>query len=257
MTARRTLAPGALEGRVALVSGASRGIGREIALTLARSGADVAGVARSSDALADLGRQIGELGRRFLPVPADVTKVEALPRLVAEIYAWGGRLDALVNAAGTIVRGDPLSITPDDWDDVFAVNTRAAFFLCQAAGRLMLENQGGAIVNVASLAGEITTGASVAYSASKAALAQLTRVLAVRWAPQVRVNAVGPGYVRTSLNSNWLDVPENLGYVLGRTPLARVGEPGDVADLVVFLLSPHASYITGQHILIDGGWSAQ
>ncbi|MPZ62982.1 MAG: glucose 1-dehydrogenase [Propionibacteriales bacterium] len=244
-------------GRVAIVTGASRGIGREIVLALAAAGTDVAGVARSADALAALAADVEGVGRRFLAVPADVAKVDALPGLVSQVRSWGGRLDVLVNAAGTIVRSDPLSITPDDWDEVFAVNARAAFFLCQAAGRQMLTDGGGAIVNVASLAGHITTGASVPYSASKAALAQLSRVLAVRWAPQVRVNAVGPGYVRTDLNAAWLDTPENHGYVLDHTPLGRVGQPADVAELVVFLASPHASYITGQHILIDGGWSAQ
>lgn len=256
-SARGDLLPGGLAGRVALVSGASRGIGREIALALARSGADVAGLARSADALTDLGAELKHLGRRFMPVPADVTDVEALDGVVAAVAEWGGRLDCLVNAAGMIVRAEPLAITPSDWDEVFAVNTRAAYFLSQAVGRRMLAGDGGSIVNLASLSGQITTGASVVYSASKAALAQMSRVLAVRWAPHVRVNAVGPGYVRTDLNSEWLDVPENLGYVLAHTPLGRPGVPGDVAGLVVFLASPHAAYITGQHLLVDGGWSAQ
>ncbi|MGH3094950.1 MAG: SDR family NAD(P)-dependent oxidoreductase [Streptosporangiales bacterium] len=251
------LLPGALDGRVALVSGASRGIGREIAVALARSGADIAGLARSQDALADLGTQVKDLGRRFLAVPADVTEVEALDEVVGAVEEWGGRLDCLVNAAGMMIRAEPLDITPSDWDQVFAVNTRAAYFLSQAVGRRMLAADGGSIINVASLSGQITTGASVVYSASKAALAQMSRVLAVRWAPHVRVNAVGPGYIRTDLNSEWLDVPENLGYVLAHTPLGRAGLPADVAGLVVFLASPHAAYITGQHLLVDGGWSAQ
>ena len=258
MTPRPNAIAGDLADTVVLVSGASRGIGRDIARTLARAGANVAGLARSEDELATLRSEIEAAGRRFLPVVADVTEVEAHADIIAKVCTWADRpLDGLVNAAGTIVRGEPLSIAPADWDLVMDVNARAAFFLCQAAGKSMLEGRGGAIVNVASLAGQYATGASVTYSASKAALAQLSRVLAVRWAPTVRVNAVGPGYVRTDLNSSWLDDAENLRYVLQRTPLARLGETSDVSELVAFLLSPRASYITGQHILLDGGWSAQ
>lgn len=246
-----------LDNRVALVSGASRGIGREVALSLARSGAHVAALARSPDALADVGAEVEALGRKFLPLEADVTTVEELPGRVTEVIKWGGQLDVLVNAAGSIVRGDPLSLAPMDWDNVFMINARAAYFLCQAVGRQMLAQGGGTITNIASLSGEITTGASAVYSASKAALVQLTRVLAVQWAPSIRVNAVGPGYVRTQLNSDWLDAPENHQFVVNRTPLGRVGETREVADLVVFLASPAASYISGQHMLVDGGWSAQ
>lgn len=254
---RPVLARDALRGRTVLVSGASRGIGREIALTFARAGADVVGVARSAEALAEVGACAAAAGGAFLPIPADVADVATLPGVVDRARDWRGRLDGLVNAAGAIVRDEPLSCTAADWDRVFAVNTRAAFFLCQAAGRCMLQAQGGAIVNVASLAGQLSTGASVAYSASKAALVQLTKVLAARWAPTVRVNAVGPGYVRTALNEGWLADPAHLSYVTERTPLARLGTPADVADLVLFLMLPNSGYITGQHILLDGGWSAR
>jgi len=248
---------GGLDGRVAVVSGASRGIGRAIALAFADAGSDVVGVARTAGALDAVGEEVRARGRDFLSVPADLADVGAVSRAAANAWAWKGRVDALVNSAGAIVRKEVLDVGPDDWDALFAVNVRAAFFLTQALARRMLERGEGAVVNVASVAGEVATGASAPYSASKAALVALTRVLAVRLAPAIRVNAVGPAYVRTDLNSDWLDEDGNLSWVLERTPLGRVGQPSDVAGAVVFLCSPAASYITGQHLLVDGGWTAQ
>ncbi|HZP90863.1 MAG TPA: glucose 1-dehydrogenase [Actinomycetota bacterium] len=251
------VSPFDLSGATALVTGASRGIGRAIALGLAAAGADVAGLARTEPALLELGEQIETLGRGFLAVPADVSDPGATQTAVDRIWAWRGRIDVLVNAAGVIVRRDPPGVTPDEFDAVFGTNVRGTFFLTQAVGARMLEAGGGSIVNVASLAGEVVTGAAVTYQASKAAVIQMTRALAVRWAPGVRVNAVGPGYIRTSLNSAWLEDPENLRYVTERTPLGRVGTPEDVVGAVVFFASPASAFVTGQHLLVDGGWSAQ
>jgi NAD(P)-dependent dehydrogenase (short-subunit alcohol dehydrogenase family) len=246
-----------LPGAIALVTGASRGLGRAIALGLAGAGADVVGVARDGAALDALGGEVAGLGRAFLAVPVDLA-AEAGPREVAErAWAWRGRVDVLVNAAGRIVRSEVPDVSVEQWDAQFALNVRAPFFLTQAVGGRMLAAGGGAVVNVASVAAEVTTGAPTAYASSKAALVQMTRVLAVRWAPTVRVNAVGPSYVRTALNEAWLDEPANRDFVLGRTPLGRVGETGDVVGAAVFLASPAASYVTGQHLLVDGGWTAQ
>jgi NAD(P)-dependent dehydrogenase (short-subunit alcohol dehydrogenase family) len=246
-----------LEGKTALVSGASRGIGREIALGLATEGAHVIGLARTQVALDEVGTEINGLGVAFRSLAVDLFETDGIDDAVSAAWDWHGSIDILVNAAGMIVRAAPLEIDPKSWDDVFAVNCRAAFFLSQAVGRRMLAAEGGAIVNIASVAGEVTTGASVVYSASKAALIQMTRVLAVNWAPKVRVNAVGPAYIRTSLNEEWLTQPENIKFVLDRTPLDRVGEPRDVVGAVLFLSSEDSSYVTGHHLLVDGGWTAQ
>ncbi|HEU4896263.1 MAG TPA: glucose 1-dehydrogenase [Actinomycetota bacterium] len=246
-----------LDGAVALVTGASRGIGRAAALALAEAGCDVVGLARGEADLESLGKEVATAGRSFLPLPADLTEVERLPEVVAAAWGWRGGLDVLVNVAGIIVRTEPPTITPEAWDRTFAVNVRGPYFLTQEVGARMLAGRGGSVVNVASLAGEVVTRAALPYQASKAALIQLTRALAVRWAPRVRVNAVGPGYIRTSLNAAWLDDPGNRAYVEGHTPLGRVGQVEDVAGAVVFLASPAAAYVTGQHLLIDGGWSAQ
>ena len=248
---------GPLEGRRALVTGASRGIGRAVALELARAGCDVVGAARSGDALAALGLEIESLGRRFLPLELDVSVPAEIPAAIARAWEWEDGLDVLANVAGVIIRTDPLEVTPEEWDQVFSVNVRGTYFVTQEVGRRMLAAEGGSIVTVTSLAGEVVTRAAVSYQASKAALIQLTRALAVHWAPKVRVNAVAPGYVRTDLNAAWLEDEENSGYVLGKTPLGRVGQPGDVAGAVSFLASSSASYVTGQNLRVDGGWSAQ
>jgi NAD(P)-dependent dehydrogenase (short-subunit alcohol dehydrogenase family) len=241
----------------ALVSGASRGIGHAIALGLADAGCDVAGLARSGDALAQLGGEIEARGRAFLPVELDIARAKEIPVAVARAWEWRGGIDILVNAAGIIIRSEPLDVTPTEWDEVFAVNVRGTFFLTQAVGRRMLDAGNGSIVTVTSLAGEVVTRAALSYQASKAALIQMTRGLAVHWAPHVRVNAVAPGYVRTELNAAWLADEENRAYVLGKTPLGRVGEPHDVVGVVTFLASPAASYVTGQNVRVDGGWSVQ
>ena len=246
-----------LSGSNALVTGASRGIGRAIVIGLARAGCDVVGLARGKQALDDLGGEVAAIGRRYLALPADLADPGGLEAAADQAWSWSGRVDVLVNVAGVIVRTDPPAVVPEDWDRTFAVNVRGPFFLTQAIGARMLAAGGGSIVNLASVAGEHVTQASLSYQASKAALLQLTRGLAVRWAPAVRVNAVGPGYVRTDLNSTWLDQPANRDYVLANTPLGRVGEPADVVGAVTFLASPAAAYVTGQHLRIDGGWSAR
>jgi NAD(P)-dependent dehydrogenase (short-subunit alcohol dehydrogenase family) len=240
-----------------LVTGGSRGIGRAISLACGRAGADVIVASRRPSDVDALRDELREHGSELLAIPADLADATQLARLAEEAWAWRGRVDALVNCAGMLVRQDVLETTPEAWDDTFTLNVRAAFFLSQALGRRMIEAGGGAIVNVASVAAEVTTRAPVAYSVSKAALVHLTRVLAVNFAPAVRVNAVGPAYIRTDINAAWLEQPANRDFVLERTPLGRVGAPADVAGAVVFLASGQAGYVTGQHLLVDGGWTAQ
>lgn len=245
-----------LTGKVVMVTGASRGVGRAIATGAAVAGADVIGIARSEVALVEVAREVAAIGTRFLPVVVDLLDIESIEPTAQAAWDWQGRVDVLVNAAGMIIRSEVPDVTPEQWDAQFALNARSPFFLTQSVGRRMLTGGGGAVVNVSSVAGEVATGAPSVYAATKAALIQMTRVLAVRWAPQIRVNAVGPSYIRTDLNSAWLDVPANSRYVLDRTPMGRIGEPADVAGAVLFLASPAAAYITGHHLLVDGGWTA-
>ena len=239
-----------LEGRTAVVTGASRGIGRAIAEAMVEAGADVVGLGRRWD--------LGLARVNFRTLTADLRDDAQLRAAVGEAGALLGRFDILVNAAGVTDRTVDSNVTAQMWDDVFAVNVRAPFLLSQlVAARMLAGEGGGVILNLASLAAQTVTGAPTVYASSKAAVVQMTRVLAVRWAPAIRVNAIGPGYVRTDLNSTWLGQPGNERYVLEHTPLKRLGQVGDIASAAVFLVSPAASFITGQHVLVDGGWSTQ
>ncbi|MDQ6772198.1 MAG: SDR family oxidoreductase [Candidatus Dormibacteraeota bacterium] len=243
-----------LRGRTALVTGASRGIGQAIAMALAHAGADVAGLARDLPALERTERLVRELGRDWLSLPADLADPAQVERAAEAAWAWRGTLRALVNAAGTSFGP---AFDPETWDRSMAVNVRAPFQLSLFLGPRMRQAGGGSIINIASISAEVATGSSPGYAASKAALVAQGRALAVRWAPEVRVNAIGPGYVRTEMNERWLAEPGNLDWVLQSTPAGRLGRPEDVADLAVFLASEQSAYLTGQHILLDGGWTAR
>lgn len=241
---------------MAVVTGASRGIGNAVAVGLAQAGFDIVGVARSSPELDLLGDEVRGYDRDFVAIVSDLSDATNVAHTARLALDWKGGVDVLVNAAGRIVRSEPPEIRPEDIDATFALNVRAPLLLSQALSPSLASKGDGSIVNVASLAAEIVTRASVSYQASKAALVQVTRALAERWGPEIRVNAVGPGYIETSLNRAWLSEEENRAYVETHTALRRVGQPQDVVGAVVFLASQEARYITGQHLIVDGGWRA-
>jgi 2-deoxy-D-gluconate 3-dehydrogenase len=243
-----------LDGRVALVTGASAGLGQAIAIALAEAGADVAchGNSRSPEATCD---EVSLTGRAALPVIGDLAKTETPAELIEATVKRFGRLDILVNNAGTIRRAPAVDYSEADWATVIQVNLSAVFRLSQLAGRQMISQGQGKIVNIASLLsfqGGITVPA---YAASKGGVAQLTKALSNEWAGKgINVNAIAPGYMRTD-NTKALQADETRNrQILERIPAGRWGEPSDLAGAAVFLASPASDYINGEVLVVDGGW---
>ena len=249
----------ALTGQVALVTGAARGLGRAIALALADAGADVAVGLRRPGTADDLVTEIEAMGRRALAVPMDVTDLAQIGSAIDAVVNGLGRLDILVNSAG-LAPGNPAEdVTEADFDLTIDVNLKGLFFTSQAAGRVMISQGGGRIVNLSSQAGFVALPTEAIYCASKAAVSHLTKCLAVEWGQHgITVNAVAPTFIRTDGTAAALADPEFEADVRTRiAALHRIGEPMDVAGGVVFLASPAASLITGTTLLIDGGWTAR
>lgn len=248
--------PFSLEGRVAVVTGANTGLGQAIAVALAQAGADVACVGRS--AMDETEAAVKATGRRFLAISADLGSTEPVNRIVQETVDQLGGLDILVNNAGIIRRNDALEFTEDDWDAVIDVNLKSAFFLSQAAGKVMVAKGYGKIINIASML-SFQGGIRVAsYTASKSGIAGLTKLLANEWAAKgVNVNAIAPGYFATN-NTAALQADETRNRdILARIPAARWGKPEDLGGAAVFLASPAADYMHGAVVPVDGGWLAR
>jgi len=251
--------PFALIGSVAMVTGANRGLGRAIALELARAGADIALGVRDAASAHDVTAEIERAGRRAAVIEFDVRDVEHAGRAIAEAIEKLGGLDILVNNAGGGIAGPAIDVTPEDFDAVWALNTRAVFFLSQSAARSMARTGGGSIINIASQAGLVALPGESSYCISKAAVIHMTRVLAVEWGDLgIRVNAVAPTFIETEGTSQALADPEFRADVVERiAALHRIGFPDEVAGAVTFLASRAASLITGVTLPIDGGWTAR
>ncbi|MEK7338203.1 MAG: SDR family oxidoreductase [candidate division NC10 bacterium] len=246
-----------LSGKVALVTGASRGLGEGMALALARAGAACVLVSRSAKDLKTVAERVEGLGRRALVVPANVTDVKSVEAMAAKAVERFGRVDILVNNAGVNVRKPATDFTEADWDQVLDVNLKGAFFTTLAVGRGMLRRKSGRIINICSLTSAIGIRHIPAYAASKGGLLSLTRALAVEWAPHgITVNAIGPGYFITEMTQPLFEDPERRAWIESRIPLGRPGQPADLGGAVVFLASDASSYVTGQILFVDGGWTA-
>lgn len=247
-----------LDGRVALVTGASRGIGRDLAVALAGAGARVAASARNRQDLDGLLEEIISSGGEAMAVELDVTEFDRAPGVVAEVVDELGRLDVLVNNAGLGYNHAAEDVTEADWDQMMDVNLKGLFFMSQAAGTVMLDQGRGAIVNISSQAGIVGIVHHAVYSASKGGVNLLTKVLALEWSSRgVTVNAVAPTFIYTPGTSERLDDPEYRAAVEARIPIGRVGTTTDVAAAVIYLASPAGAMVTGEILLVDGGWTAQ
>lgn len=251
-----TSTPFDLTGKVAIVTGANTGIGQGIAVALAQAGADVALVARRDPEKTVA--LIEATGRRAAVIMADLATTEPCERIIAETKAALGSVDILVNNAGIIRRNDALDFTEDDWDAVVDTNLKVLFFLTQAAGREMVANGGGSVINIASML-TFQGGIRVAsYTASKSGVGGLTKLLANEWAAKgVNVNAIAPGYIATS-NTAALQADEDRNrQILERIPSGRWGSPEDLGGAAVFLASDAAKYVQGHILAVDGGWLAR
>jgi NAD(P)-dependent dehydrogenase (short-subunit alcohol dehydrogenase family) len=247
-----------LTGQVALVTGAARGIGRACAAALAHAGADVALGLRDARTAGDLVEQIQAMGRRALPLQMDMTRMDEIRGAVDAAVAHFGRIDILVNNAGIAPENRAENVREEDFDQTLAVNLKGTFFASQAAGRVMIGQKHGRIINIGSQAGFVALPTESVYCMTKAAISHLTKCLAVEWAPyDVTVNAVAPTFIRTPGTAECLADERFRADVLSRIALGRIGEPMEVAGAVVYLASPAASLITGATLLIDGGWTAR
>jgi NAD(P)-dependent dehydrogenase (short-subunit alcohol dehydrogenase family) len=248
-----------LNGQVALVTGAARGLGNAIALALAHAGADVALGLRDVNSANDLIQAIEKMGRRALPLQMDVTQLIQIQSAVDQATATFGRLDILVNNAGLGPSNLPENVREDDFDLTLAVNLKGTFFVSQAVGRVMIRQQYGRIINLSSQAAFVALPTESIYCMTKAAISHLTKCLAVEWGVHnITVNAVAPTFIRTPGTEEALaDAAFHADTLERIAALHRIGEPMDVAGAVVFLASPAASLITGDTILIDGGWTAR
>lgn len=247
-----------LDGQTAMVTGASQGLGRHIALALAEAGADLVLVARQADALAAVAAEAESLGRRAVFVPADLSRVDEIQRAVQAARSRCDAINILVNNAGTNVQQMAVDVTEAAWDQVMNINLKGTFFTAQAVGRLMIEQgKGGRIINIASQYGEVGFYKRAAYCSSKGGMVQLTRVLAIEWAPYgIRVNAVGPTWTDSPLARRLIEDDVMASEVPKRIPIGRMGRPEEVAAAVLYLASEGADLVTGHHLLVDGGWTA-
>lgn len=246
-----------LDGKVAIVTGASTGLGEGMAQALAQAGADIVGVARSSCAGAK--RKVEEAGRRFLEINADLTSLEPIESIVERTLKEFGQIDILVNNAGIIRREDAVNFTEKDWDDVLNLNLKTLFFLSQrVAKEFMKQGNGGKIINVASMLSYQGGIRVPSYTSSKSGVMGLTRELANEWAKfGINVNAIAPGYMSTNNTQALRTDSIRSAEILGRIPAGRWGTPEDMGGAVVFLASEASNYVQGYTIAVDGGWLAR
>jgi NAD(P)-dependent dehydrogenase (short-subunit alcohol dehydrogenase family) len=245
-----------LTGRVALVTGASRGLGQYFGKSLARAGADLVVTSRHIDALGDFTAEMRGLGRKVVPLELDVRDLESIRRMATEVNDAFGRIDILVNNAGCNVRKRAIEVTWDDWNLVLDTNLRGTFFVSQAIARLMMEARYGRIINIGSetcVAGYAGLGP---YGASRGGIRQLTMSLAHDWGEfGITVNCLAPGWFKTEQNAVLYEDPGWVEYLSERIPLGRPGAPNDLDGAVLFLASEESRYVTGQTLLVDGGIS--
>lgn len=247
-----------LEGKKALVFGGTSGLGKSIGLGFAEAGADVAPVSRRAEEVAKAAAEIRAHGRQSLEITADVTRRADIQRVIdGMIKAWG-RIDILVNSAGTTKRAPSLDYTDEDWDRIINLNLNGTWYACQMVGRVMRDQMYGRIVNIASIGAFLSLHEVAPYCASKGAVAMLTRALGAEWVKyNITVNAIAPGVFETPLNRAVIQEPNRKASILSHTPMKRYGNLEEIKGVAIFLASDSASFVTAEIVCVDGGFMAQ
>lgn len=245
-----------LTGKVAMVTGASKGLGKAMATGLAKAGADLALCARNLDDLGKAAAETGKWGNRVDAFPFDVRDQESIRKASDSILAKFGRIDILVNNAGINVRKAVLELSEEEWDSVLDTNLKGYFLVAKAVVPAMIRQGGGKVINISSIFGAVGMNHQAAYAASKGGIVQLTKVMAIEWAKSgIQVNAIGPTYFETPLVAALRNDPERFRFINERTPMGRWGQPEELEGTVIFLASRASDFITGQTIYVDGGWT--
>lgn len=247
-----------LNDKLAAVTGAGRGIGRALSIGLAEAGADVVLLSRTRNDLEDTASEIEKLGRRAYIIPTDVTSREEIRKAISYIEDQNRSIDILINNAGMNIRSTALEVTDQEWQTIMDTNLKSAFMMSQEAGKHMMEKNQGKIINIASVAGHVALRTGVVYASTKAAMIQMTKVLALEWGKyNINVNSIGPWYFKTPLTAELLQNEEYVNDILAVTPLKRIGELEELVGPAVFLSSDASNYVTGQTIFVDGGMTIQ
>lgn len=248
-----------LDDRVTIVTGSGSGVGRALALGFSQAGAHtvVTELPGRMEAAEETARAVRRVGRQALAVELDITKVKSIEAMVREVRRAFDRIDVLVNNAGIIVRKKALDVTEEEWDKVLDTNLKGAFFTSQGVARVMIEQGGGKIINIASINGVVGSPQRVSYTASKAGLINLTRTLAAEWATYgINVNAIGPTYLLTPLTEPIFDDKNFREDYFRRQPIQRIGRPEDLIGAAIYLASSASDLVTGHTLMVDGGWTA-
>lgn len=247
-----------LLGKVAVVTGSTKGLGLGISHGLAEAGADIVVVSRNYEDCAKVATEIEKKGQSALPVKADVRSLVSIDELIKKVVDRYGRIDILVNNAGTAITKPPEVLTEDEWDDVINVNLKGAFFMAQKAGLQMIKQRHGKIINVGSIFSFVGDANIVAYCTSKGGLLLMTKSLALAWARyNIQVNLIAPGYIETEINKKVLNEDKVFNHIMFQTPARRLGTVRDIVGAIVYLASDATNYMTGQSMIIDGGWVAR